>query len=80
MAAFSTRFTRREVNDMSRWTSIKRKAERLQDTYAAVAFAEAGELEKARQMDQERRASVTDGKETLRREILSRRTDRPRLR
>jgi hypothetical protein len=65
---------------VSLWSIIKRKAERIQDLYAAVAFAEAGELEKARQIDCERRPGVADEKETLRRVVSLRRTDRPTLR
>jgi len=65
---------------MSLWTIIKRKAERLQDIFAAVAFAEAGELEKARLIDSKQRLGAADEKEALRRGIVLRRTDRPTLR
>lgn len=74
------RYICREVNDVSLWTSIKRKTERLQDIFTAAAFAEAGERETAQRIERERRASVDDERESLRHEILSRRTDRPTLR
>lgn len=65
---------------MSFWTAIKRKAEGMQDIFTAAAFAEAGEGETARRIEQERRARVDDGRKTLRREVLSQRMDRPTLR
>jgi hypothetical protein len=65
---------------MSLWTRIKKNAEMMQDIFSAAAFAEAGERETARRIAEERRASIDRGRETLRREALSRRMDRPTLR
>ncbi len=61
---------------MTRVKFVKKIAEKLQNIFSAAAFAEAGEFECAREIAQEQGERLAERKETLRRELKARNTDR----